>query len=99
MRPTPPPHIQAKTIPNPVQYTNIAQRLQSMPDRGSIRTVLCALLHSFIFVCLLVKERGNESTKGQMAKKEAPKVEKEPQKAGKASMCTNRQKHLSIYSH
>lgn len=27
-----------------------------------------------------------------MAKKEAPKVEKESQKAGKASMCTNRNK-------
>lgn len=33
-----------------------------------------------------ITERGNESTKGQMAKKEVPKVEKESQKAGKATV-------------
>ncbi|KAM7404394.1 hypothetical protein PAMP_011740 [Pampus punctatissimus] len=33
-----------------------------------------------------ITERDNESTKGQMAKKEAPKVEKESQKAGKANV-------------
>lgn len=33
-----------------------------------------------------ITERGNESTKGQMAKKEVPKVEKESQKAGKTTV-------------
>ncbi|XP_071331392.1 centrosomal protein of 104 kDa isoform X2 [Trachinotus anak] len=33
-----------------------------------------------------ITERGNESTKGQMAKREAPKVEKESQRAGKATL-------------
>lgn len=38
--------------------------------------------------CLLLKERGNESTKGQVTKKEPPKVEKESPKPSKASMYT-----------
>ncbi|XP_044066906.1 centrosomal protein of 104 kDa [Siniperca chuatsi] len=33
-----------------------------------------------------ITERGNESTKGQMPKEEAPKVDKESQKAGKATV-------------
>ncbi|XP_070767110.1 centrosomal protein of 104 kDa [Enoplosus armatus] len=33
-----------------------------------------------------ITERGNENTKGQMHKKEAPKVEKESQKAGKTTV-------------
>ncbi|XP_040009939.1 centrosomal protein of 104 kDa [Xiphias gladius] len=33
-----------------------------------------------------ITERGNESTKGQMAKKEVPKAEKESQKPGKATV-------------
>lgn len=36
-----------------------------------------------VLLCLPVKERGDEHTKGQMPKKEAPKVEKESQKADK----------------
>lgn len=53
----------------------------------------------FILLYLLVKERGNEGTKGQTAKKEVPKIEKDAQKYGKASMYTflkeSRQKHWS----
>lgn len=38
-------------------------------------------------VFLHVKERGDESSKGQVAKSDAPKVEKEARKALTASMC------------
>lgn len=60
---------------------------------------LCFLTSILIYIfCLLVKERGNESTKGQTAKREVHKAEKESQKAGKGSMYIHKS-HLSSYSH
>lgn len=56
------------------------------------------LTHIYIYFCLLVKERGNESTKGQIAKREVHKAERDSQKAGKGSMYLHKA-HFSSYSH
>lgn len=60
---------------------------------------LTVLTHIYTYIfCLLVKERGNESTKGQIAKREVHKAEKDSQKAGKGSMYLHKS-HFSSYSH